>query len=214
MQSKLEVIDCVQGTQEWLDHRKGLITASDFAKVVNSKGFLSNSKSMINLIYNVASGYFLESAIPSLSSSDMNRGNELEPFAREAYEQTTLQEVKEIGMFKFGCLGYSPDGLINDDGLIEIKCPKHNTHSKYLYSQSLPLEYKAQVLGGLAITDRKYCDFISYHPDFPDNLKMMIIRVERDEEYIHNLLTSLEEFNQKVLNVVKKLKDIKNESSF
>ena len=59
MQSKLEVIDCVQGTQEWLDHRKGLITASDFAKVVNSKGFLSNSTSMINLIYNVQSLLFL-----------------------------------------------------------------------------------------------------------------------------------------------------------
>lgn len=214
MQSKLEIIDCVQGTQEWLDHRKGLITASDFAKVVNSKGFLSDSKSMTALSYNVASGYFLTSAIPSVSSPDMNRGNELEPFAREAYEQATLQEVKEIGMFKFGCLGYSPDGLINDDGLIEIKCPKHNTHTEYLYSQSLPLQYKAQVLGGLAITGRKYCDFISYHPDFSDNLKMMIIRVERDEEYIKNLLDSLQLFNQKVFNVVEKLNNIKNESNF
>jgi len=93
--------------------------------------------------------------------------------------------VTEVGFCMHDILrcGVSPDGLIGDDGGIEIKCPKPSTHVKYLRNGKLPSEYKAQVMGCLWITGREWWDFMSYHPQMPN----LLIRVHRDEEYINQL---------------------------
>jgi dihydrofolate reductase len=101
------------------------------------------------------------------------------------YELETDHEVTEVGFCMHDTLrcGVSPDGLIGDDGGIEIKCPKPSTHVKYLRKGTLPSEYKAQVMGCLWITGRQWWDFMSYHPQMPN----LLIRVHRDDEYINQL---------------------------
>jgi len=84
--------------------------------------------------------------------------------------------------------GASPDGLIGEDGLLEIKCPLAHTHVGYLREGVLPPKYIPQVQGQLWVTGRQWCDFVSYHPE----LKIMIVRVERDDSYIFTLANLVE----------------------
>jgi exodeoxyribonuclease (lambda-induced) len=101
--------------------------------------------------------------------------------------------------------GYSPDGLVGDDGLVEYKCPNQKTHTKYLYGNKLPTEYIAQVQGGLYVSKRKWCDFVSFHPNFIDDKKLFIIRVYRDEEFIECLAKGLAKLNALRLDILKNL---------
>jgi hypothetical protein len=91
-------------------------------------------------------------------------------------------------MFKSDCgnFGYSPDGIVGDDGLVEIKCPLATTHFKYLLDNKMPSDYWQQVQGGLWVSQRKWMDFVSFNSYFKDK-KLFTIRVERDEEYIAKL---------------------------
>jgi len=191
----MEIINCIQGSDSWINARRGIATASNFSKVVTSTGAASTQAS--SYAFQLASELVTEMQEEAYKDANMQRGNDLEPEAREAYEQSTLSLVDEVGFIKCDYYGYSPDGLVDEDGLIEIKCPKQNTHMKYLYNNKLPTEYKAQVQGGLLVTNRKWCDFISYHPSFEHNKRMLIIRVFRDEEYIECLRNGLEKLNKK-----------------
>ena len=153
---------------------------------------------------NIKDGYALQLAIdtmlttpePSYKSADMIRGTQLEPFAREAYQEETFSIVEQITMFLSDCgnFGYSPDGLVGDDGLIEIKCPKAITHFQYIIDNKGPSDYWQQLQGGLWLSGRKWIDFVSYHPDFKTK-QLFIIRVGRDEDYI----TKLAELANKVI---------------
>jgi len=126
----------------------------------------------------------------------MARGTELEPEAREMYEFIKEVEVSEVGFCLHDTLdaGCSPDGLIAEDGGLEIKCPAPATHVEYLKAGVLPSKYKQQVMGCLWITGREWWDFVSYHP----TMKTLIVRVERDEEYI----TALEECVTKAVDLI------------
>lgn len=190
----MEIINCVQGSDEWLNIRKGIATASNFSKIVTSSGEASKQMSLYAL--QLASETITDMQDETYKNADMQRGNELEPEAREAYEEATLSLVDEMGFIKCDFYGYSPDGFIGEDGLIEIKCPKQSTHTKYLFNNKLPTEYKAQVQGGLMATGRKWCDFVSYHPNFHEDKRLLIVRVERDEEFIKSLMIGLEKMNE------------------
>jgi len=104
------------------------------------------------------------------------------------YQEETFSIVEQITMFLSDCgnFGYSPDGLVGDDGLIEIKCPKAITHFQYIIDNKGPSDYWQQLQGGLWLSGRKWIDFASYHPDFKTK-QLLIIRVERDENYIAKL---------------------------
>ena len=106
-------------------------------------------------------------------------------------------------------IGASPDGLVNKDGLLEIKCPNSATHLETLISGKVPRQYIAQVQGQLLITERNWADFVSYDPRMPENAKIKIIRVERDEAYIRELIYELEEFVKEVDEQVQFIKDYK-----
>jgi len=176
-----------QGTQEWLDIRKGVITASRFKDVV-TPAKAEKSKSAKSYMYELLAEK-MGATIDSFKSSAMERGNELEPEARSTFEFLTDLKVKEVGfvLHDNGLIGVSPDGLIGEDGGLEIKCPLAKTHIKYLIDGVLPLEYKPQVMGNLWVTERKYWYFMSYHPELPP----FILRVERDEKYIKKLSDGL-----------------------
>ena len=176
----MQVLNFEQNSEEWLDARKGIPTASAFSKIVTpSKGDKSSSSKtyMYELIAEK-----LGATNESFSNNWTERGHELEDMARSTFEFITDLKVDEVGMIKTDCgnIGCSPDGLINEDGGLEIKCPKASTHIKYLIEGVLPLEYKTQVMGSLMVSERKYWYFMSYHPE----LDPFILKVERDEEFI------------------------------
>ena len=197
----MQIINCKQNTEEWYQARLGIPTASNFTKIVTSKG--EKSKTFKDYAFQVASELLTTEQEEIYKSDAMQRGNDLEDEARQAYQEETFNIVNEIGFIKCNHYGYSPDGLIGDDGLIEIKCPKQNTHMKYLHNRALPSIYKAQVQGGLLATNRKWCDFVSYHPNFIDDARLLIVRVFKDDDFIKSLNQLLVEFNELKNNILK-----------
>lgn len=175
-----------QGTDEWLKLRLGVATASNFDKIITTAG--KESESLKKYALQLATELMLEIPEPTFKNDIMVRGNELEALAREAYQEETFNVVEQITMFKSDCgnFGYSPDGLVGNDGLVEIKCPLATTHFKYLIDNKMPSEYWQQVQGGLWVSQRKWIDFVSFNSYFKDK-KLFIIRVERNEEFIAKL---------------------------
>jgi hypothetical protein len=183
-----------QGSPEWLAARLGIPSASMFAKLVTTKGIWSASAdAYINqLVAERLTGEREE----VFQSHHMLRGTELEPDARDLYSLISDAEVTEVGFCLHDTLsaGCSPDGLIGEDGGLEIKAPAPSTHVEYLRGGVLPSKYKQQVMGCLWITGREWWDFVSYHP----TMKPLIVRVERDEEYI----AALEKCVTKAVNLI------------
>lgn len=177
-----------QGSQEWLQSRLGKPTASNFGKLITPTGRPSTS----------AEGYINEliaqritGELPEFyTNAAMERGNELEPAAKALYEFINDVEVAEVGLCLHDTLdcGASPDGLVGVDGGIEIKCPLPHTHIAYLREGVVPSKYIPQIQGCLWITGREWWDFMSYHPAMED----LIVRVERDNEYIKKLADQVE----------------------
>jgi len=178
--------DIEQGSEAWLQLRLGVATASNFDKIITAGG--KESATLPKYALELATQCLLTAPEPSYKNEAMARGNEIEPLARQAYQEETLQVVEEITMFKSDCgnFGFSPDGLLGDDGIIEIKCPMATTHAKYLLDNKMPTDYWQQVQGGLWVSERKFCNFVSFHPNFKEK-SIFIIRVERDEAFIAEL---------------------------
>ena len=187
----MKILNVIQGSDEWLKARLGVATASNFSKIVTSTGVIAKPHTEHAL--DLAGETLLDEPEDSYKSADMERGNELEPLAREAYEEYNFCTVTEVGLMLSDCgdWGYSSDGLVGEEGLIEIKCPKAKNHAKYLAGGKCPTAYIAQVQGGLMISDRKWCDFVSYHPDFKEGQQLFVCRVFRDEDFIIKLETNI-----------------------
>lgn len=199
----MRIVNIEQGTEEWLELRKGLVTGSRFKDVITpAKGELS--KSSKNYMYELVAER-MGATVNFYQNEHMQRGNELEPDARTAYEFVKDAVVEQVGIciHDNGMIGVSPDGLVGKDGGLEIKCPKETTHIGYLDGGELPLIYKPQVQGSMWITGRKWWDFMSYHPDLPP----LIIRVHRDEEYINIMEEGITKFSKDVLNLETRLRN-------
>ena len=174
-----------QRTEGWFAERLGKPTASSFHRIITPTGkSAAGTDSYINeLVAELITGKRVE--IPVTPA--MQRGIDLEPKARQTYELITGQDVFEIGLCLHSDLdcGASPDGLVGNDGLLEIKCPIASTMVGYLRDgdDKLPSKYIPQCQGQLWITGRKWLDFVAYHPD----MRIVMARVERDEAYIELL---------------------------
>lgn len=179
-----------QGSEEWLKLRLGVATASNFDKIITPTG--KESTQFEKYALELATQLLVSEPDLTYKNEIMQRGNTLEPLARQFYQEATLNFVDEITMFKSDCgnFGYSPDGLVGEEGLIEIKCPLATTHLKYLIDDKLPSEYIPQVQGGLFISGRKWCDFVSFHPNFKEK-NLFVKRVERDDDFISKLENGL-----------------------
>lgn len=196
------VFDIEQRTEEWFKIRCGKPTSSNFDKIVTSSG--SPSKQAEKYMYKLAGEFITGQQEETYQNAAMIRGCELENEAISFYEMITGSKVNKTGICfddeqKFGC---SPDGLVGKNGLIEIKCPLMATHVSYLISNSLPVEYFQQVQGQLFITEREWCDFISYYPA----IKPLIVRVERDEVFIKKLENEILSFCEKLNDIINKIK--------
>ena len=185
-----------QRSDEWFAARLGKVTASRVADVIaqTKTGYSSSRKNYLTellcerLTGTKAEGY---------SNAAMQRGTELEPVARSIYEMESGLTVIETGFVdhpEIAMTGASPDGLVGDEGLIEIKCPNPATHLETLLIKEAPKKYIPQIQWQLACTGREWCDFVSYAPEFPDDMKLFICRVFRDEGYIRNLELEIQAF--------------------
>jgi len=175
-----------QGSEQWFQLRLGVATASNFDKIITAGG--KQSTTLEKYALQLATELMLTEPDPSYKNNLMARGNEVEPLARQVYQEETFSIVEEITMFKSDCgnFGYSPDGLVGEDGLIEIKCPLGTTHFQYIIDNKAPTDYWQQLQGGLWVSGRKWIDFLSFHPHFKTK-QIFIKRVERDENYIAKL---------------------------
>lgn len=201
--------DIKQGTDEWKRARLGLATASIFDAVMST--LKSGEEPAVRRQKRVQKALELITGKPvgeTYTNQAMREGIEREPFARAAYEALTGELVEEVGIVLHDYIpaGASPDGLVGRDGLLEIKSPTHATHLEYLLRKNEPPEYRAQIQGQLWICERKWCDFVSYHPDFPQNAELVVRRVFRDEAYIATLALSVEKFCDEVAATVAQIR--------
>jgi putative phage-type endonuclease len=196
----MEILHCEQQSEEWYQARLGKVTASHFKDVMNKKS--GRETYMMRLLAERVTGVREE----SYSNKYMEDGIELEPEAREHYQWVTDNDVVQVGFVETtNDVGCSPDGLVgNGDGLLEIKCPKLTTHLGYIIRGVLPATYKPQVQGQLWVCKRKWCDFVSYCPDY-EKQPMFCVRVERDEAYLSQLSAAVATFVTELQEMEKKL---------
>lgn len=176
----------IQGSPEWFAARCGSVTASKIVDVI-AKIKSGEAASRMNYRAQLVAERLTNVPAESFSNAAMVRGTELEPFARIAYEVHTGIFVEEIGFVTHPTIkrsGASPDGLVNADGLVEIKCPNTATHITYLLAGEVPPAYKPQMAWQLACTGRKWCDFVSFDPRMPEDLQLFVVRYEPTSEYL------------------------------
>ena len=188
----MRIIECIQRSEEWDKQRLGIPTASGFSKIITSKG--ARSKQREGYMYTLAAQRISGRTDDTFFGVAMAEGILREQESRLIYAMTKqVGEVIEVGFCledggRYGC---SPDGLVGDDGLVELKNPIGKTAIEYLLKGELPSTYYHQVQGQLLVTERAWCDFVSYYPGLP----MLILRQERDEPFIDTLATELAIFS-------------------
>lgn len=204
----MKIITADQGTPEWFAARLGKATGSRFSDILSGGKGLTRKAYAVQLALEIVTGKQSE----TFTSQSMQDGTEREPIARALYEAHTGNFVDEVGFCLHDTMecGVSPDGLINEDGGIEIKCPKASTHAGYLSIPAEPSTYTAQIQGSMWVTDRSWWDFVSYHPDFPENAQLIVRRIQRDDVYIAALQTSVEMFMKEVKREVDLIRNFKN----
>jgi putative phage-type endonuclease len=196
-----------QGTEAWFQMRLGKITASRITDViaqVKSGEAAGRENYRIELVCERLTGKPTE----GFTNAHMERGTELEPFARAWYEVETGEFVKQVPFVDHPTIknaGASPDGIIGE-GLIEIKCPMAKTHIKYLLEDRVPAKYMPQMAWQMACTHSKWVDFVSYCPELPQDMQMFIKRYERDDAYIAELEAKVIEFDTEVEQVIARLR--------
>lgn len=202
--------EIVQGTEEWHQERCGRFTGSRFADVLaKSKKDGKPLKARQDLIWELAAERIQGYQAQGPSSYSMRWGTEAEPLAREAYEIKTGEFVTETGFIvhpKYDFAGSSPDGLVNDDGGIEIKSPKCPEIHLQRFINGVPDEYVPQIQGLMWVTGRKWVDFVSFDPDTQPEFRLLVIRVNRDEAFITELEKEILKAEQEVCELVNQLK--------
>jgi len=206
----IEMMD--QGTEEWFTIRIGKVTASRVADVIaKTKSGYSASRDnyMAQLVCERLTGQKGE----SFTNAAMQHGTETEPLARAAYEALKDVLVDEVGFVPHPSIqmaGASPDGLVGDDGLIEIKCPNTATHIDTLLSETVPTKYYTQMQFQMACTGREWCDFVSFDNRLPEELQLFVKRVPRDEVFIRLIEAEIVQFIAELDDKINKLMKVKN----
>lgn len=197
-----------QGTNEWLMARVGHMTGSRMSDII-AKIKTGEAKSRYDYKVQLATERMTGQPVKTYFNSIMQQGIDREPDARMLYE-LEKQKVKEVGFIKHPTIamsGVSVDGLVGKDGIIEIKCPLETTHTNTLIAKQSPKKYYPQMQWGMSVTQRSFCDFVSYNPSFPEDLMLYIVRVERDDDYIKMLEEEVIKFNDEVEQLIKTIKE-------
>lgn len=190
-----------QSSAEWYAARLGRATASNFSKIMAE----GDKKSRSKLLRELAAEIMTEHVYETYESKEMTRGKEMEPIVRDWYARTKFSDVRQIGFIFNPAInaGWSPDGLIGDDGALEMKWHKPEVMVALLDKGTFPTEHRAQVHGGLLVGRRKWLDYVAYsHPKLPK----YVARIEVDPVYQNEISEALEVFNWDLQQLVKKLR--------
>lgn len=202
--------EIIQGSPDWFSARKGKVTASrigDMMAKTKSGWGSSRANYAAQLVAERLTGVVAE----SFSNAAMRHGTETEPEARSAYafySDCTVAEVGFVNHPKIAMSGASPDGLIDDDGCLELKCPNTATHIDTLLGASVPSKYAHQIQWQMACAGRQWTDFCSYDPRMPENMRLFIRRVRRDDAMIADLEREVTAFLAEIDGTVAQLKKL------
>jgi putative phage-type endonuclease len=198
----MKIIEIEQGTTEWFHIRKGKMTAS------KADCIYTGGKTLNTYVFEIMAEKLSSNNEEKYTNEAMERGKLLESEARTIYELESGNTAKEVGF----CLlddndyvGCSPDGLVNNDGLVEIKCPTDRVYLRYLYDEEVDKKYYAQMQMQMYVTDRKWCDYVVYNPGFKQNI--VIKRINRDEVFIEKLKQGIKDGIEIIKNIERKLND-------
>lgn len=200
-----------QRTDEWFAARLGLVTASRVADLM-AKTRSGPAASRKNYLWELACQRLTGTREDGYINSAMQRGIDLEPMARGYYEGVTGTLVDEVGFIKHkyvNWFGASPDGLVGDYGMLEIKCPNTATHGDFLLTGKVDDRYIKQMQAQMSCANRDWCDFVSFDDRLPDNLSYKCVRVERDVKFEVEMIAAINEFLAELDELVKTLESIK-----
>lgn len=173
--------DVEQNSEEWYDLRSGKPTSSALGKVMANFGKAFGEPAKKYAAEIAVAQITGETISNNFTNEHMQRGHDEEPLAKELYEEQFFCTVTNGGFFDVGILGASPDGLVNDDGVIEIKSAIPAIHHARIKSQTFDSTYKWQLVANLKYTGRDWIDFISYCSDFPDDKKLYVYRCRKED---------------------------------
>ena len=199
--------EIIQGSPEWFAARLGRVTASRVADVIakTKTGYGASRKNYhAELVLERLTG----TATEGFTSAAMQWGTDNEPDARSAYQFEKNIRVEQVGFVNHPSIamtGASPDGLVGENGLLEIKCPNSATHLDTLMSETIPAKYVTQMMWQMACTKRDWCDFCSFDPRMPENMRLFIKRLDRDDQVIADLEAEVVKFLQEVSETVEAL---------
>jgi len=207
-----------QRDADWYAARLGKATASRFKDAIATKKQTEKQKkdnlpgdpmqAQLDYLTELVVERLTQTPIQRYTTAAMTWGTEQEPAARAAYERITGRIVEETGFVAHDTLlaGCSPDGLIDWDGLIEIKCPYSSANHIETLLNGMPADHIPQVQGQMWITGREWCDFVSYDPRMPEALQLHVQRIQRDEAFIADLERRVTSFLAEVGNQVEALR--------
>lgn len=184
-----------QGSTEWLEARRGIVTASTIGKLLTSTGKVANNDTSRALTETLVAERLSGQIDYTPPTRDMQRGTILEPFARDLYAEHHAP-VEEVGFIRLDkdtfTLGYSPDGLVGEFGLIEIKSRTPRIHIRTIYADKVPTANMAQLQAGLLVTGRLWVDYVSYSPGLP----LYVKRVYPMAEWFTAITAACEQFEE------------------
>ena len=197
-----------QGTQAWLDARCGLLTASVVRNIMTpaKMAYARNDKAKA-IVYEMAAQRATQFVEPTPTTWAMERGHVDEVYAREIYNEHTGNDAQELGFyteeFDGTTIGYSPDGVVGDNGLIEVKSRAQKHQLKTIASGEVPREFMLQIQTGLLVTGRKWLDFVSYCEGMP----VWIKRVQPDAEMQQAIIEAAKTLDESIAEVLAQYND-------
>jgi hypothetical protein len=206
----MPVIDCEQGSPVWLKAREGRITASRIVDVLSYLKKGGESQKRIDYRLDLVAERLTGQAEEHVVSKEMKWGTETEPFARGAYEMHSGVMVDQVGFIVHPTMDYfggSPDALVGADGVYEAKCPKTTTHLEWMMAGVLPTEHEPQCMTNIAVSEREWCDFMSYDPRLPEDLRKFIVRLYRDDKRIAEIEAEVKRFEESIQELIHKLRN-------
>lgn len=203
----MKIVDCAQGSPEWHAARLGKVGASRVSDVVaRTKSGYSTSRA--NLAASLIAERLTGTTQDAYTNAAMAWGTATEPQARAMYEFMRDVDVAQVGLVLHPSIDMthaSPDGLVGDVGLVEIKCPNTGTHIDTLLGASIDGKYVKQMQWQMACTGRDWCDFVSFDPRMPEDMQLYIQRIERDEVLIAELEKEVANFLSEIDETIAKL---------
>ena len=198
----LEIIECEQGSPDWYRHRMKIPTASEFATVMAKGKGGNESKTRAKYLRQLAGEILTDEPMENYTNAYMERGKLLEPEIRNLYCMMANCDVRQIGFLRNGRVGASPDGLIGNDGMLEIKSEAPHLLIETILADKIPPEHYAQLQGNLLVAGREWIDIAIGYKKMP----LVIKRTGRDEAYLKTLNDEIDRFLDELDAVVRKVK--------